>query len=140
MEAEASALGGVDAPKPRKGSKAHLRWEVEQFSKVSAREGCLLNHRQAALLLDVSAARVSELVTLGKLTRYDFLGRTYVSHREIAARRELDVKAGRPTRTMAQRLAKTFGIVATFDSHQWKHEIKSAMNTADPPPKEEKIP
>jgi hypothetical protein len=78
MEAEAEAFGGIDSPKPRKGSKAHLRWEVEQFSKVSAREGCLLNHRQAALLLDVSAARVSELVTLGKLTRYDFLGRTYV--------------------------------------------------------------
>jgi hypothetical protein len=133
MEAAASAFGAADTPTPRKGSKAHLRWEVEQFSKVSAREGCLLNHRQAALLLDVSAARVSELVSLGKLTRYDFLGRTYVSHREIAARREIDVKAGRPSRTVAQRLAKTFRIVANFDANQWKHEIKESLEGREKP-------
>jgi hypothetical protein len=63
----------------------------------------LLNHAQAALLLDVSTRRVGELVRLGKLTDFTFLGRKYVSMREIWDRNKQGLKAGRPPYPMGQR-------------------------------------
>jgi hypothetical protein len=56
------------------------------MSKAMVDEKGLLNHSQAALILGVTPARVTELVRLGKLTRFDFLGRTYVSVKEVNAR------------------------------------------------------
>src|SRR4030095_14873272 len=80
----------------KKRDSKNLLAELRQMSKASFEHDGLLNHAQAALVLDVSTRRVGELVDLGKLTRLDFLGRTYVSVREIMARRDSDVKAGRP--------------------------------------------
>lgn len=88
------------------------------MSKVMVREEGLLNHAQAALLLDVSARRVAELVELGKLQRFDFLGRTYVSVREIRDRRQADVKAGRPKRGVVRRLAASLKAFAKTDKLQ----------------------
>ena len=81
-----------------------LRDEMEAMSTTMVAEEGLLNHAQAALLLDVSARRIAELVELGKLRRFDFLGRTYVSVREIRERRNADVKAGRPPRGVLKRV------------------------------------
>ena len=50
------------------------------------REEGLLNCAQAGLVLDVSTQRVSELVRLRKLTRFEFFGRPYVSLREVGDR------------------------------------------------------
>ena len=78
-----------------KGSSAkRIMGELRQMSLVSQQEEGLLNHAQAAAVLDISARRVGELVELGKLRRFDFLGRTYVSVREIVERRASDVKSG----------------------------------------------
>lgn len=85
------------------------------MSRVSQREEGLLNHAQAAAVLEVSPRRVGELVELGKLTRYDFLGRTYVSVREILNRREADVKAGRPSRSVSQRIRAAAKVVRQYD-------------------------
>src|SRR6266480_4258777 len=87
-----------------KGYAKKLLAELRQMTKASFEHEGLLNHAQAALILDVSTRRVGELVELGKLTRLNFLGRTYVSVKEIVARREADVKAGRPVRSVAQRI------------------------------------
>ena len=87
----------------RKEAEARVNQEFEEMSEVMVREQGLLNHSQAALLLDITPARVTELVRLGKLTRYDFLGRTYVSANELRARRAEDVKAGRPKRGVLER-------------------------------------
>ncbi len=54
----------------------------------------LLNHAQAALVLGVSVKRIGELVRLGKLTRFDFFERTYVSMREVCQRDDEELKAG----------------------------------------------
>jgi hypothetical protein len=80
----------------------------------------LLNHTQAALLLDVSVKRVGELVRLGKLTRFDYLGRTYVSVREVRVRRDKDVKAGRPKRGIIKRIAVSLKAAAKTDAIQAK--------------------
>jgi len=72
------------------------------MSEAMVEQQGLLNHAQAAILLEVSTRRVSELVELGKLTRFDFLGRTYVSMREVKERREQDLKPGRPPRNIPQ--------------------------------------
>lgn len=74
----------------------------------------LLNHAQAALLLDVSTKRVGELVRLGKLSRFDFAGRTYVSMREIWDRNRLRAAAGGERRPKVKR---------------WAAQVKAALNT-----------
>ena len=80
--------------------------ELRQMTRASIEHEGLLNHAQAALVLDVSPRRIGELVELGKLTRLDFLGRTYVSVKEIVQRRKADVKAGRPPRSVARTWGK----------------------------------
>jgi len=82
------------------------------------REEGLLNYAQAGLVLDVSTKRVSELVRLGKLTRFEFLGRTYVSLREVGDRLSQQRKAGRPRRSFGQRLLTAAKTVARSDVAQ----------------------
>ena len=80
----------------RAAVRAQAYAELQEMSEAMVREKGLLNYAQAALLLDVSTKRVSELVRAGKLTRFDFLGRPYVSVRQVGQRYQQDLKAGRP--------------------------------------------
>ena len=64
------------------------------MSEAMVREKGLLNYAQAALLLDVSTKRVSELVRTGKLKPFDFLGRRYVSMREVGRAVSARFKSG----------------------------------------------
>jgi hypothetical protein len=82
-----------------------LKRELEKMSAAMVEEKGLLNHAQAALMLDVSTKRIGELVRLGKLTRFDFAGRTYVSMREIWDRIKKMAAAGRPRRSTGRRIA-----------------------------------
>ena len=125
----AASLSGV-----RDNSKrvAGLLAELRQMSRISKREEGLLNHAQAAAVLEVSTRRVGELVELGKLTRYDFLGRTYVSVRDVLERREADVKAGRPVRSIGQRLRAAAKIVGNYDP------LNAAIDVVTPEPKKRK--
>jgi hypothetical protein len=90
------------APGDRALAREEARQQVEKMSEAMIEEKGLLNHAQAALLLDVSTRRVGELVRLRKLTDFAFLGRKYVSMREIWDRNKQDLKAGRPPRPMGQ--------------------------------------
>jgi hypothetical protein len=89
------------------------------MSKTMKAEEGLVNHSQGALILDVTPARVTELVNLGLLKRYDFLGRTYVSVKEIMDRRNADVGAGRPRRGKLKSIAIAAKIVAHSDPVQF---------------------
>src|SRR5437588_8624207 len=80
----------------RTAARAQAYAELQQMSKAMVEEKGLLNYAQAALLLDVSTKRISELVRLEKLRRFDFLGRTYVSVKDLGERYQQEVKAGRP--------------------------------------------
>ncbi len=88
------------------------------MSDAMVEEKGLLNHAQAALMLDVSTKRVGELVKLGKLTRFDFLGRTYVSMREIWERNRQELRAGRPARPVGRRVATSLKAAVQTDSLQ----------------------
>ena len=90
--------------KPQTLSREEKDRQFEAMSKAMIEEEGLLNHAQAALLLDISARRIAELVSLGKLSRFDFLGRTYVSARELRARYKMELKAGRPKRALVERV------------------------------------
>ena len=90
------------APADRAAAREAAREQVEKMSEAMIEEKGLLNHAQAALLLDMSTKRVGELVRLGRLTDFTFLGRKYVSMREVCSRSEQDLKAGRPRRPMGQ--------------------------------------
>ncbi len=106
--------------------------ELKQMTRAMEREDGLLNHAQAALILDISTRRVGELVQLGKLSRFDYLGRTYVSVKEITARREADVKAGRPRRTMGQRITAAAKAFSKYDT------VQAVVMAATPEPKKAK--
>jgi len=91
-----STLALRAAPEDRAAAREAAREQVEKMSEAMIEEKGLLNHAQAALLLDMSTKRVGELVRRGKLTAFTFLGRKYVSMREVCGRSEQDLKAGRP--------------------------------------------
>lgn len=106
--------------------------ELRQMTLTSQQEDGLLNHAQAAVVLEVSTRRISELVELGKLKRHDFLGRTYVSVKDVLARRAADVKAGRPARSIGKRLAMAAKFVAKYDP------VNAAVDVITPEPKKKK--
>jgi hypothetical protein len=99
-----STLALQAAPGDRALAREKAWQQVEKMSEAMIEEKGLLNHAQAALLLDVSTRRVGELVRLRKLTDFTFLGRKYVSMREVWDRNKQDLKAGRRPRRIGQRL------------------------------------
>src|SRR5215813_1045845 len=94
-----STLALQAAPKDRAEARRQAEEDFRAMSDAMIREKGLLNHAQAALLLDVSTKRVGELVKLGKLTDFTFLGRKYVSMRQVEERSKQELKAGRPRRS-----------------------------------------
>jgi hypothetical protein len=101
---------------PRRQSKLNQALsELQEMTLISKREEGLLNHAQAATILEVSTRRIGELVELRKLQRFDFLGRTYVSVKEVLNRRESDLKAGRPRRTLGKKLKAAAKIASHYD-------------------------
>ena len=104
------------APEDRTAAREEARQQVEKMSEAMIEEKGLLNHAQAALLLDVSTKRVGELVRLGKLTDFTFLGRKYVSIREVCGGSKQDLKAGRPPRPSGQRLPEQAKATAKTDA------------------------
>jgi hypothetical protein len=120
MTAAASTLA-LQAPRAdRAAVRAQAYAELQEMSEALVREKGLLNYAQAALLLDVSTKRVSELVRTGKLRRFDFLGRAYVSMREVGERYQQDLKAGRPRRNVGRRAAASVKAASKADVVQAK--------------------
>src|SRR5207244_997185 len=99
-----STLALQAAPVDSAAAREDALRQAEKMSEAMIEQKGLLNHAQAALLLDLSTKRVGELVRLGKLTNFTFLGRKYVSMREVWDRNKQDLKAGRRPRRMGQRL------------------------------------
>ena len=95
-----------------------MRRELQRMSDAMVAEKGLLNHAQAALMLDVSTKRVGELVRQGKLKRFDFLGRTYVSMHEIWERNRQQLRAGCPPRPIGRRIAASLKAAVQTDSLQ----------------------
>ena len=111
MSATAELKNDEDSKEKRVGLREEL-WGMIQAMKEE--EG-LINHAQAALFLEVSTRRIGELVETGKLRRFNFLGRTYVSVREVLQRRDSDIKAGRPPRNKVGRLKTAGKVLANYD-------------------------
>ena len=100
-----SATELARSAKKKKPSQKEIMKELVAMSDAMVDQDGLLNHSQAALVLEITPARVTELVNLGKLDRYDFLGRTYVSVRQVVERRKADIKAGRPPRGILEKIS-----------------------------------
>jgi hypothetical protein len=121
MTTSASSTLALQAPRAdRAAARARAYAELQEMSEAMVREKGLLNYAQAALLLDVSTKRVSELVRTGKLRRFDFLGRAYVSMRQVGARYQQDLKAGRPPLSVARRAAASVKAGLKTDQNQAK--------------------
>ena len=121
MTIAASSTLALQAPRPdRDAARAQAYAELQEMSDAMVREKGLLNYAQAALLLDVSTKRVSELVRTGKLNRFDFLGRAYVSMREVGERYQQDLKAGRPRGSVRKRAVASIKAALKTDGAQAK--------------------
>jgi hypothetical protein len=101
-------------------ARAEAAKEFRRMSDAMVEEKGLLNHAQAALLLDVSTKRVGELVRLGKLSDFTFLGRKYVSMRQIWERMQQELKAGRPRRPLVKRIGISLKAAAKHDALQMR--------------------
>lgn len=104
----------------RAAAREAAKRELQRMSETMVAEKGLLNHAQAALLLDVSTKRVGELVRLGKLSDFTFLGRKYVSMREVCERNTQDLKAGRPGRGIGKRATASIKAALQTDKVQGK--------------------
>src|SRR5438552_11565782 len=109
------------AGEDRAVAREEARQQVEKMSEAMIKEKGLLNHAQGALLLDVSTKRVGELVKLGKLTDFSFLGRKYVSMREVWERNKQELKAGRPAMAAGKRMKARLKAALKHDSLQMRH-------------------
>jgi len=98
-----------------KKKRAGLLEELRAMGRAMREEDGLINHAQAALVLEVSTRRIGELVDTGKFRRFEFLGRTYVSVREILERRDAEIKNGRPPREGFAKVKAAVGVVANYD-------------------------
>jgi hypothetical protein len=127
-----AAIASTLTPEADRSRTKRVLADLKQMSRVSQREEGLLNQPQAGAVLEVSARRIAELVELGKLTRYNFLGRTYVSVREVLDRREADVKAGRPSRSIVQRIRTAAKVVGGYDA------LNATIDAIVPVPKKRK--
>jgi hypothetical protein len=126
-----STFGDSRSIQENESRTSKLLVELRQMSRVSMREEGLLNHAQAAAVLDVSPRRIAELVELGKLCRFDFLGRTYVSVREVLERRSAELKAGRPRGSVAQKVRRAAKILGNYDA------VNAAIDAITPVPKKQ---
>ena len=121
--ADSLVAAALDVERREAASQAEretARAELDGMSKAMVAEEGLLNHVQAALLLGVSVKRIGELVRLGKLKRFDFLGRTYVSVREVRDRYRQELKAGRPKRSVVERAVASVKAALKTDAAQAK--------------------
>src|SRR5947209_18943796 len=122
MSEIASSTFALQAPPAdRAAAREEARRQLKRMSDAMVEEKGLLNHAQAALLLDVSTKRVGELVRLGKLTDFTFLGRKYVSMREVSERNRQELKAGRPARPVGKRIAASLKAAVKHDALQVRH-------------------
>jgi len=122
MTAVASSTLALQArPADRAAARAEAYAELQEMSKAMVEQKGLLNFAQAGLLLDVSTKRISELVRLRKLRRFDFLGRTYVSMREVGERYQQELKVGRPRRSFPKRAVASVKAAFKTDGAQAKH-------------------
>jgi hypothetical protein len=108
------------APGKRAAARREAYAELQKMSETMVREKGLLNYAQAGLLLDVSTKRISELVRLGKLRRFDFLGRTYVSMQDVGQRYQQELKAGRPPLGIGKRAVASIKAALKTDKPQAK--------------------
>jgi hypothetical protein len=97
--------------------------ELEEFQAMSeemVRQKGLLNVIQASTYLEVSRERIYELMERKLLDRYDFLGRVYLSFKQVQKRRRDDVQAGRPKGSIARRIAVSLKAAVQTDPIQRK--------------------
>jgi hypothetical protein len=74
-----------------------LRREIERFQRISAEVGPLIAPVVAARVLRVSKTRLTQLMQVGRLSRWEILGHPYVALSEVRDFRDAPkAKGGRP--------------------------------------------
>ena len=73
-----------------------MQSQLERFSRASAEQQGLVNLTQGGVILGRSKQLVQRLVSQGRLTPFEFFGRTYLSVRELKDFQKVERVPGRP--------------------------------------------
>jgi hypothetical protein len=95
MKLSAPAQTLLEGPIAREKTEP-MESQLERFSKASAEEQGLVNLTQGGVILERSKQLVQRLVTQGRLTPFEFFGRTYLSVRELKEFQRVERLPGRP--------------------------------------------
>jgi len=104
FEAEALEFPFTASMPKREKSKLAKCWELLQRMKaISATEGDLVPLMMGAKLLGVSRSRIDQLVTDGRLKRYNIDGHVFLTENSIVECAKAERKAGRPLKPLSSR-------------------------------------
>src|SRR5689334_19853169 len=121
MTASTSSTFALQAPRRnRAAARLEALEDMPRMSAAMIEEEGLLNYAQAALMLNVSVKRINELVRQEKLTLFEFLGRRYVSVREVRDRYREGVKAGFGPLTKGQKIMASLKAAVKTDRNQMR--------------------
>jgi len=95
MKLTASAQALLDGTASREEAES-MNSQLERFSKASAEQQGLVNLTQGGVILGRSKQLVQRLVSQGRLTPFEFFGRTYLSVRELKEFQKVERVPGRP--------------------------------------------
>jgi hypothetical protein len=95
MKLTASAQALLDGTVSREEAES-MDSQLERFSKASAEQQGLVNLTQGGVILGRSKQLVQRLVSQGRLTPFEFFGRTYLSVRELKEFQKVERIPGRP--------------------------------------------
>lgn len=94
--------------------------EMGEMMQEMKRQDGLLNFSQAATLLGLSRARVSQLVMDGTFQRFTFCGHHYVSMKEVRVRAATEIKLGRPPKNPVKQVRNSVKAALQTDKVQAK--------------------
>jgi hypothetical protein len=87
----------VAAMPKREKNRWQKLWDAfKELKAIKAEHGDLVPQKAAAMLLDVSATRIDQLVEAGHLTRKNFMNHVYITENSLVELARSERKNGRP--------------------------------------------
>jgi len=106
VKAEQFTLFDIPANEPK---RVRTKWEeLQEMAEEGEKHGGFIPQFIAAVLLDVSKARVGQLVEDGRLKRYTYFGKPFVTVDDVSAFINSERKTGRPVGNPPATLKESF--------------------------------
>jgi hypothetical protein len=129
MKVSVSAQSLLDGTTGHENTES-MKSQLERFSKASAEEQGLVNLTQGGVILERSKQLAQRLVSQGRLTPFEFFGRTYLSVRELKEFRKIERLPGRP---WGKKIvdAANLALSSLTDPAQRRHDVTKDFEKPD---------